>query len=547
MGRSDVMMGDMKTSLLEVVDAVEEFSGVELTSPNQLKEDMRPVDILIAEKKRLLSSLKQELEASMRASTESHSQKRTDATTLIPLTPAPPIALSPIVLSPMPPQRPLIAHNIPSTGLISATSTHGVSGDYRDSSPSASSGTVATRSTAHQPSAEILERRIQQLESEILDLQSNLGSAATTLAQGGGGKRVPTPPIAANNAAQITGRQPHRSSIVMLAASGSKQDDKKKPHGLASKVDVWVMEEFIEEFKTFSKSAQKQSQQSAAEIKQLQALVRNCVTTDLLTSKVDRTEVFSLLDAIIVAHKNDLSSANNSDGFLSSKGLIGLDEQGRPVQGNVCITCERPLNGLVRTLGEVISHQSFNPGHTRSVVTMPTQRTSRIAKQTLHELESIENERKNTKSESADRVVVSTTAPSDRYSDGKARSNVYTLPLELFKAEVDKVKTAREASKSTSRKNERVVASFAATQPFASGTEREYSDHPGTVASLQSHRDPDASPQVPSKSSTVVISPRTNDQNQNRGVKYSKATMDPQERASLRNAKLGTSFPLLDP
>jgi len=131
--------------------------------------------------------------------------------------------------------------------------------------------------------------------------------------------------------------------------------------------------------------------------------------------------------------------------FLTASSLLSAPEALQGDKAHMCLSCDRPLDSLSRTLAEVITHQTFRG--TSAGAPMKTAQAGRrdmYAKKALREIEDLQPSLGESPRVSLTRSVQK---PTDRYADGKRHTMSLNLPRELYDKDVEKMKRGRSPRK----------------------------------------------------------------------------------------------------
>jgi len=266
--------------------------------------------------------------------------------------------------------------------------------------------------------AKSMRAQIKGLQHELEEIRAKMSPQ----------ERQPTPPIQS------------KPSNGRGRGKASAQAEPKGPRPLRIKADEADVIELKGKLEALSSLYDTEKKDLWGSVDQLGAILEHKAEKATLEPKIDRLEVFALLDAIVTMEHRELTT--NGETFLTSNHLLGPENLGKPLSSHMCLSCERPLDALSRTLAEVVTHNSFGgrgQSHMASTGGSPM-RTTLVARKALQEIEEL-------RPESTDRISLARHAiRPDRYHDGKSRTQVLNLPKELYQMEVDKVKAAQKAA-----------------------------------------------------------------------------------------------------
>jgi len=274
----------------------------------------------------------------------------------------------------------------------------------------------ASRQDKETGSPIVLHSKISSLQEECAGLRMELQAQNI---------RVPTPPEApapsGRRRQNADNKEVRRTAMLPLVRAKADATDVIQLHGQVDSLQQ-AMEADKEQFTTM--------------VDALSDLVEHKAERGQLEAKMDRLEVFTLLDAIVKMEQDQL--ATDGETFLSASQLIASHLEGKQTNGgSMCLSCKRPLDSLSRTLAEVVAHQTFHPVRTASGA-----RTARVTKRALHDVETT------SPSDSSPRVQLSRTMQqADRYRDGKASTQTLTMPRQVYENEVERYKAAQKAKK----------------------------------------------------------------------------------------------------
>jgi len=207
-------------------------------------------------------------------------------------------------------------------------------------------------------------REQQHLQSQITSLRGEVDSLKKEHERLGGpdpagpnSNRIPTPPQGPGGpsnrpkaAAFLTGTEVRDTMAPLLP----------QPPSVRPKADAMDVARLSAKVEELISATSQDKEELLWKLDQVCDVVGSKAEASQVELKIDRDDVYDMLDAIVELEYKKLSS--DGETFISSNQLV-KEEAGKEAGAQACLSCKRPLDALARTLAEVVAHQRFHHTH----------------------------------------------------------------------------------------------------------------------------------------------------------------------------------------